>query len=65
MNKYEYVVFRDSSVGIATGYVVDDRGFGVRVPVKSRIFSSPRRPERPWGLLSPLSNEYLGLLRRG
>jgi hypothetical protein len=24
---------RDSSVGIATGYVLDDRGVGVRVPV--------------------------------
>jgi hypothetical protein len=29
-----------------TGYGLDDRGVGVRVPVGSRIFSSPRRPER-------------------
>jgi hypothetical protein len=36
---------RDSSVGIATGYGLDDRGVGVRVPVGSRIFSSPRRPD--------------------
>jgi hypothetical protein len=32
----------DSSVGIATGYGLDDRGVGVRVAVGSRIFSSPR-----------------------
>jgi hypothetical protein len=29
---------RDSVVGIATGYGLDDRGVGVRVPVGSRIF---------------------------
>jgi hypothetical protein len=27
-------------VGIATGYRLDDRGFGVRVPVGSRIVST-------------------------
>jgi hypothetical protein len=32
-------------VGIATGYRLDGQGVGVRVPVISRIFSSPRRPE--------------------
>jgi hypothetical protein len=31
----------DSVVGIATSYGLDDRGVGVRVPVGSRIFSSP------------------------
>jgi hypothetical protein len=35
---------RDGVVGIATGYGLDDRGVGVRVPVESRIFFSPRRP---------------------
>jgi hypothetical protein len=34
------------AVGIATGYGLDDRGVGVRVPVESRIFSSSRRPDR-------------------
>jgi hypothetical protein len=29
-----------------TGYGLDDRGVGVRVPVGSRIFSSPRRSDR-------------------
>jgi hypothetical protein len=44
---------RDSVVGIATGYRLDDRGVGVRVPVGSRIFSSPRRPDRLWGPTQP------------
>jgi hypothetical protein len=38
---------RDSVVGIATAYDLDDRGVGVRVPIVSRIFSFPRRPDRP------------------
>jgi hypothetical protein len=37
------------SVGIATGYRLDDRGVGVQVPIRSRIFSSPCRPDRLWG----------------
>jgi hypothetical protein len=40
---------RVSEVDIATGDGLDDRGVGVRVPGGSRIFSSPRRPDRPWG----------------
>jgi hypothetical protein len=40
---------RDSIVGTATGYGLDDRGVGVRVPLGSRIFSYPRRPDRLWG----------------
>jgi hypothetical protein len=40
---------RDSVVGIATGYGLDSWGVGVRVPVGSRIFSSPRRPDWFWG----------------
>jgi hypothetical protein len=40
---------RDSSVGIATGYGLDERGgAGVRVPVGSKIFTSPYRPDRLW-----------------
>jgi hypothetical protein len=35
---------RDSAVGTATGYGLDDPGVGLRVPVGSRIFSSTRRP---------------------
>jgi hypothetical protein len=39
----------DSVVGIATGYGLDDRGVGVRVPVGSRIFTSRSRPNWLWG----------------
>jgi hypothetical protein len=49
---------RDSSVGIATGYGLDDRGVGVRVPVGARFFSSPRCPDRFWSLPSFLSYGY-------
>jgi hypothetical protein len=51
---------RSSVVGIATGYGLDDRGVGVRVPVGSRIFSSPNRPDRLSGLPNLLSNGYRG-----
>jgi hypothetical protein len=40
---------RGSVVGIATGYGLDDRRVGVRVPVGSIIFSSPCRPDWLWG----------------
>jgi hypothetical protein len=53
---------RDSSVGIATGYRLDDRGVGVQVPVVSRIFSCPHRPDRLWGTPGLLSNGYWGAL---
>jgi hypothetical protein len=56
---------RDNAVGIATGYGLDDRGVGVRVPVRSRIFSSQRRPDRLWGPLSLLYNGYRGHFPRG
>jgi hypothetical protein len=51
---------RHSIVGIATGYRLDDRRVGVRVPVGSRIFSFPRRPGRLWGPTNFLSNGYRG-----
>jgi hypothetical protein len=35
---------RDSVVCISTGYVLDDRMIGVRVPIVSRIFSTSSRP---------------------
>jgi hypothetical protein len=56
---------RDSVVSIATGFGLDDRVFGIRVPVRSRIFSSPRRPDLLWGSPSFLFNGYRGLFPRG
>jgi hypothetical protein len=47
------IVCRDTAVGIATGYRLDDRGVRVRVLVGSRIFYSPCRPDRLWGTLRP------------
>jgi hypothetical protein len=45
---YIYLLFndgsRDSAVGIATGYGLDDWEVGVRVPIGSRIFSKSSRP---------------------
>jgi hypothetical protein len=51
---------RDNAVSIATGYWLDDRKVGVRVPVRSRIYPSPRRQDRLWGTLCLLSNGYRG-----
>jgi glutamine synthetase len=56
---------RDSAVGIATSYGLDDRGVGVRVPVGSRIFSSQRCPDRLWGPSSLLYNGHRELFLRG
>jgi hypothetical protein len=44
---------RDSAVGIATGYGLDSREVGVRVPVGARFFRSPSRLHRFWGSAQP------------
>jgi hypothetical protein len=51
---------RDSSVGIATGYGLDDQGVGIQVPIGVRIFSSPCRTDRLWGPPNLVSNGYGG-----
>jgi hypothetical protein len=38
----QLIMSRDSAVGIATGYGLDD-GVGVRDPVGARIFSTPSK----------------------
>jgi hypothetical protein len=58
MNIWNTIRSRHRVVIIATGYRLDDRGIGVRIPVESRIFSSPRRPDRLWGPPSILPNGY-------
>jgi hypothetical protein len=56
---------RENGVDIATGYGLNDRGVGVRVPVGAKIFSFPCRPDRFCGPPSLLSNGYRGLFPRG
>jgi hypothetical protein len=48
---------RNSAAGIETGNRLDDRGIGVRDPVRSRIFSSPYRSDRLEDPHSFLSDE--------
>jgi hypothetical protein len=56
---------RDNAVGIATGYGLDDREVGVRVPVGSRILYSPRCPDRFWARLASYPTLSPGVKRSG
>jgi hypothetical protein len=56
---------RDSAVGIATGYRLDDQGIGVRVPVGARIFTSPCLPDLFWDPPNLLPIGYQWLFLRG
>jgi hypothetical protein len=49
------------TIVIATGYGLDDRGVGVRIPLESIMFFSPRLKHQLWGPPSLLSNGYRGL----
>jgi hypothetical protein len=53
-----------SVVGIAAGYGLNWL-LGVRVPVGTKIFSAPNRPDRRWGPTSLLSNGYRWALSPG
>jgi hypothetical protein len=57
-------VSRDSVVCIATGYGLDDRGLGLRVPLGSRLFCPSRRPDWLWSPPNLLSNGYRGFFLR-
>jgi hypothetical protein len=61
----QFLGSRGSVVGIATGYGLNGRGVGVRVPEGSRIFPSPRRLDRLWGPPSLLYYGYRGLFLGG
>jgi hypothetical protein len=64
--RYQEVdVSRDSVIGIASSYGLDDQEFGVLVPVGLRIFSSPSRSGRLWGPPNFLSNRYRGICSTG
>jgi hypothetical protein len=62
---YIYIWRQDSVVGIASGYGLNEGGFGVQVPVGSRIFSSPHHPDRLWGPPNLIFNGYQGLFPPG
>jgi hypothetical protein len=47
-----FIPSRESSVGIETGYGFDSRQ-------GNNFFSIPQRPDRLWGLPSPLSNGHM------
>jgi hypothetical protein len=51
-------VSRNSGVGIATGYGLEDRGIRVRVLEKLRNLSSPRRPDGLRGSPNLISSEW-------
>jgi hypothetical protein len=52
---------RDSSVGIATDYGLDDRMIGIRIPAGAENFSLRQSPDWLWGPASLPSNGYRGL----
>jgi hypothetical protein len=56
---------RGSSVGIANGYGLDNRGVGVRVLVESRILTFLCHRNRFWGPLNFIFIVYKGALSLG
>jgi hypothetical protein len=52
---------RDSTVCVSSGYGLDGRAVGVRVPVEAGFFHTPRRPDRLRDPPHLLSDGYRGL----
>jgi hypothetical protein len=56
---------RGSAVGIATGYILDDRWVTVRVLIGSRMFTAASHQDLYWDPLTFLHNEKRGLFTGG
>jgi hypothetical protein len=56
---YRFLRGHGSTVGIVTGYRLDDWRVEVRVPVGSRLLTSLYRPDWLWGPPNFISNGYL------
>jgi hypothetical protein len=65
LTTFQWMEFLLRSVTVTTGYGLDDWEVGVRVPVGSRIFTSPCCPGRLWGPPNLLYNGYRGLFPGG
>jgi hypothetical protein len=64
LDKLKRLGNRDRAVGIATGYVLDEPGFRVRVPVVSKILISLCRLDWLWGPPNLKYNGYRELFLR-
>jgi hypothetical protein len=53
------------AVGVAAAYGIHDGGIRIRLPVGSRMFSSPQSSDCLWGPIGLLTNGYRGLFPRG
>jgi hypothetical protein len=60
-----YIYSRDSSVGIATGYGLDDRGWGVRFPARDGNFYLLHRVQNGSGPTQPPVQWVQGALSSG
>jgi len=49
-----------TAIPFSLGYGLDDRGSIPGRVIDGIFFPSPPRPDRMWGLLSPLSNRHRG-----
>jgi hypothetical protein len=62
---WSWLMSSGSSVGIATGYGLDDRQIRVRVPVGSRILNTSYRSDKLWGPSRLLPTGYRRLFHWG